>query len=186
MKWNETTPDNVVLPARDFLRSLDWATSLAYLRNRALGRSVYIHGDCRREVSAHLNSGRGELGGLLVGKVYSAPLARDGAYNWITIIEKSIPSKEFDSSSVSLRMETEVWGRARAYLEEGRMIVGWYHSHPNLGVFFSGTDRRTQAAFFRSPYSLGLVIDPIRKEEKCFVGPDSDELLERILTIEAA
>jgi len=187
MKWNETAPDVIVLSAHEFLGSLDWVTSLAVLHNRTLGRTVFIRRDCRRAIAEHLSSGLGELGGLLVGRVYSAPLHRDGAYNWITIVERSIASREFDSSSVSLRMGTEVWGQARSHLEQGNMIVGWYHSHPNLGVFFSGTDRRTQAAFFRSPYSLGLVIDPIRKEEMCFFGPESNELPgDAIVTIEAA
>jgi len=56
------------------------------------------------------------------------------------------------------------------------MIVGWYHSHPNLGVFFSGIDRATQSAFFNYPYALGLVIDPIRRQRKCFFGGASEEL----------
>ncbi len=43
------------------------------------------------------------------------------------------------------------------------MVVGWYHSHPNLGAFFSGTDRATQRAFFNRPYSVGLVVDPVRR-----------------------
>jgi proteasome lid subunit RPN8/RPN11 len=55
-------------------------------------------------------------------------------------------------------------------------VVGWYHSHPNLGVFFSGTDRKTQRDFFNQSHSLGLVVDPIRLQEKWFIGPDSIEL----------
>jgi hypothetical protein len=71
-------------------------------------------------------------------------------------------------------MGTEVWNRASLLLQNGLMVVGWYHSHPNLGVFFSGTDRATQSAFFTS-LRLGLVIDPIRKDE-VFFGGTSQEL----------
>jgi hypothetical protein len=56
------------------------------------------------------------------------------------------------------------------------MVVGWYHSHPNLGAFFSGTDRKTQRSFFSQRYSLGLVADPVRSEEAWFVGPDATAL----------
>ena len=56
------------------------------------------------------------------------------------------------------------------------MVTGWYHSHPNLGVFFSGVDRATQRAFFNQPYALGLVIDPIRNEEMVFYGGTSEQL----------
>jgi len=45
-----------------------------------------------------------------------------------------------------------------------------------LGVFFSGTDRYTQRNFFNHPYSIGLVIDPIRDEDKVFIGQESDEV----------
>jgi len=63
------------------------------------------------------------------------------------------------------------------------MIVGWYHSHPNLGVFFSDTDRATQSTFFNNLYALGLVIDPVRIDRKCFFGAASDELEKQAITI---
>jgi proteasome lid subunit RPN8/RPN11 len=80
-------------------------------------------------------------------------------------------------------METEVWNRASGLLQSGLMVVGWYHSHPNLGVFFSGIDRATQSAFFNHPYALGLVVDPIRKERKCFFGGASEELENRAIAV---
>jgi len=85
---------------------------------------------------------------------------------------------------VSLAMGTEIWDRARDLMARaGSMVVGWYHSHPNLGAFFSGTDRATQRAFFNRPYSVGLVVDPVRGEEAWFVGPASTPLrIESVLT----
>jgi len=41
-------------------------------------------------------------------------------------------------------------------------VIGWYHSHPGLGVFLSGTDVATQR--FQQTYSdpyLAIVIDPL-------------------------
>ena len=54
-------------------------------------------------------------------------------------------------------------------------MIGWYHTHPNLGAFFSGTDETTQRSFFNQSYSLGLVIDPARCEKKIFFGASSEE-----------
>jgi proteasome lid subunit RPN8/RPN11 len=68
-----------------------------------------------------------------------------------------------------------MFGNARASAN-GKTVVGWYHSHPDLGVFFSGTDRRTQRAFFNQPHCIGLVVDPIGFQETWFIGPDSVEL----------
>ena len=88
-------------------------------------------------------------------------------------ISQAVPALDFASSGISLRMESGVWERARAALRPLEMIVGWYHSHPGLGAFFSATDRRTQAAFFPHPYSVGWVLDPVLDDEAFFVGRES-------------
>jgi proteasome lid subunit RPN8/RPN11 len=109
----------------------------------------------------------------LVGTVHDLPGDNAG---FAVAISACVPSVAYDSTGVSLTMDTDVWERARLPAGEGRSVIGWYHSHPNLGAFFSGTDRRTQRAFFNQPHSLGLVVDPIRKEKKWFIGADSAEL----------
>lgn len=47
-------------------------------------------------------------------------------------------------------------------------IVGWYHTHPGVGIFFSGMDRFIQENFFNLPWQVGLVVDPVAKEEGLF------------------
>eukprot|EP00931_Biecheleriopsis_adriatica_P005903 TRINITY_DN107380_c0_g1_i1.p1 TRINITY_DN107380_c0_g1~~TRINITY_DN107380_c0_g1_i1.p1 ORF type:complete len:317 (-),score=90.57 TRINITY_DN107380_c0_g1_i1:94-1044(-) len=43
------------------------------------------------------------------------------------------------------------------------MVVGWYHSHPGFGCWFSGTDVNTQQSFEQlNPRAVGVVIDPIQ------------------------
>lgn len=43
------------------------------------------------------------------------------------------------------------------------MVVGWYHSHPGFGCWFSGTDMNTQQSFEQlNPRAVGVVIDPIQ------------------------
>jgi proteasome lid subunit RPN8/RPN11 len=84
-------------------------------------------------------------------------------------------------------MDTEVWGRARQEHREPETVVGWFHSHPGLGAFFSGTDRRTQAAFFRMDYAVGLVIDPRREERAWFMGPRAEPVSDcRVVTLHSA
>ncbi|MHA1213859.1 MAG: Mov34/MPN/PAD-1 family protein [Candidatus Hodarchaeales archaeon] len=47
--------------------------------------------------------------------------------------------------------------------ESGEFIVGWAHTHPGLGLFFSGTDIRTQTLYQRMhSESFGLVLDPTK------------------------
>ncbi|KAL8430158.1 hypothetical protein Efla_001822 [Eimeria flavescens] len=43
------------------------------------------------------------------------------------------------------------------------MVVGWYHSHPGFGCWFSGTDVNTQQSFEQlNQRAVGVVIDPIQ------------------------
>merc|ERR1719482_3604 len=43
------------------------------------------------------------------------------------------------------------------------MVVGWYHSHPGFGCWFSGTDMNTQQSFEAlNPRAVGVVVDPIQ------------------------
>lgn len=47
-------------------------------------------------------------------------------------------------------------------IESGEVIVGWAHTHPGLGLFFSGTDIRTQYTYQQMhPLAFGLVLDPM-------------------------
>jgi 26S proteasome regulatory subunit N11 len=42
-------------------------------------------------------------------------------------------------------------------------VVGWYHSHPGFGCWFSGTDMNTQQSFEQlNPRAVGVVIDPVQ------------------------
>ncbi|MFW9779911.1 MAG: Mov34/MPN/PAD-1 family protein [Candidatus Heimdallarchaeota archaeon] len=48
-------------------------------------------------------------------------------------------------------------------IEAGEVVVGWAHTHPGLGLFFSGTDIRTQYAYQQMhPLAFGLVLDPMK------------------------
>jgi len=43
------------------------------------------------------------------------------------------------------------------------MVVGWYHSHPGFGCWFSGTDMNTQQSFEQlNSRAVGVVIDPVQ------------------------
>jgi hypothetical protein len=136
------------------------------------GRVIVVDVPGRVEVERHLAASHDEQGGLLVGEVFT----RSDGMIAAVFVRAGIPSLEFASSGVSLRMEAGVWTRAREALRGQELIVGWYHSHPGLGAFFSATDRRTQRAFFPHPFSLGWVRDPLHGEECWFVGAESEAL----------
>lgn len=183
IRWREAEPEVRVRDIDQLFHQSDWASSTAFIRNACAGHKVYLTRQAEYAIDTHLDTEDAELGGLLLGRVYRTRFASTSNYPWITVVEQALPSNEYSNSSVSLRMGAEVWSRAGEQLQNGLMVVGWYHSHPNLGVFFSGTDRATQSAFFNHPYALGLVVDPIRKERKCFFGGASEELPDEAMLV---
>lgn len=177
MMWTEQAADVEPPLITVLLRTLSALDAVLLVCCMRRSPAVHLNPQCRREILAHLRSGRTELGGLLIGRAYLSGSGVPDTWGPLILIDRVLPSETFRSSRVSLAMGTEIWDRARAVMaREGAMVVGWYHSHPNLGAFFSGIDRATQRAFFNRPYSVGLVVDPVRDEEAWFIGPDSASL----------
>jgi proteasome lid subunit RPN8/RPN11 len=175
MKWTEQQADVTPHPLTDALSGFAPFDVIAMLRALQQAPIVFFDPDCRARILEHVRSGETELGGLLLGWPYVDEV--DGRLHPLVSIQWSVPSRVFRSTRVSLAMEADIWNHARRHIAAGAgPVVGWYHSHPNLGAFLSGTDRRTQRAVFNHPYSIGLVIDPVRDEEAWFRGPDSAPL----------
>jgi proteasome lid subunit RPN8/RPN11 len=177
-RWTEQRADVEPRALASALRGMAPLDVIGILQSVREAPLVFFDPGCRSRILQHLQSGDTELGGLLFGWAHVDEA--HGPLQPIVTIDECIPSRVFRSSRVSLAMETDVWNDARQHIATGTgMVVGWYHSHPNLGAFFSGTDRRTQRAFFAQSYSIGLVIDPVRDEEAWFWGPDSVPLSAR-------
>lgn len=51
----------------------------------------------------------------------------------------------------------------------GLQVVGWFHSHPNLGVFLSDVDVETMEHSFPLAHHVALVIDPVQDHASFFV-----------------
>lgn len=146
---------------------------------------VTIAAPVHRRVLAHLRSSRLEQGGLLLGSAWGEA-GNCGEPNRLDIVA-AVPALDSSGTGYSLRMEAAVWSAANARLDELRnapehavaaqagalRVLGWYHSHPGLGAFFSSTDCSTQRAFFNHPWSVGWVIDPDDDSHACFIGADS-------------
>jgi hypothetical protein len=175
--WRDREVAPSIRPLNDVgLLELPWLTDLSPLLERKTPL-ILCSDACRETIVAHLGDVLVERGGLLIGSAWSHAPEDPDAPLAVLCVEQAVPALNAVASGTSLRMDTELWGRGQALAaERGDIIVGWYHSHPDLGAFFSFIDRRTQAAVFRHPYSLGLVIDPIRGEERWFLGPRCREV----------
>lgn len=184
MQWNELKSDIAIGNLASAMRELDCSSAIRVTANLMRGTRLYIMRGCVTSVMAHVKSDHKEVGGLLLGRVWEHHLPTHNSSGPLVVLVDAVPSEVYRNSSVSLEMGTEIWGRINERVSDHLIVVGWYHSHPNLGAYFSGTDRRTQRAFFSHPYSVGWVIDPFRHEEKVFVGEDSEEYHPSLLVID--
>lgn len=184
ISWKNIDSDIVIKTVSSFLNNFDWANTVKVIGKSIVEPTIFIAKSCKSNMLIHLTSSNKELGGLLLGNAFSIPYKVAHNYPYITIISDAIPSRHFKNSSISLRMETQIWSEIDRYIDSNKIVIGWYHSHPGIGAFFSGTDKMTQKAFFHHAYSLGVVVDPFRDEWECFYGSHSNILESTLVEIE--
>ncbi len=109
-----------------------------------------------------------EVGGVLLGDV-----AVQEATFRLDIIGH-IPAEAVESGPAHLTFTHETWRRLRVrrFLEYPHLLVlGWYHTHPGLGVFLSTMDRGLHRQVFGTkPWSVALVLDS-KKGDWAFFWP---------------
>jgi len=111
-----------------------------------------------------------EMGGVLVGNAFvdsDTPLH-------VVAVRRGLLGDNGEGTPVSFKFTSDSWQSINSKLlglpAEERNMVGWYHSHPGLGVFLSATDRFTQESFFANPWQIALVVDPNRNTFGFFYG----------------
>lgn len=133
---------------------------------------VYITIIALRNLIAHLSSNTTvEKGGILFGNAYVDP-----DYKVYVEIKSAVAAPSTIGTGAHLEFTSASWQGIMDYAKTTHPqenIVGWYHSHPNLGVFMSGTDRNTQRAFFYHPWCVSIVYDPVRGEIAYFLGDNA-------------
>ncbi|MZP30166.1 hypothetical protein GTO91_10645 [Heliobacterium undosum] len=101
-----------------------------------------------------------EAGGLLLGDVYFQE--RSGILGALIRVETFLPALHAEPVHTSLKLtqaDWEEWERLRK-LAPKLQVLGWVHSHPGCGLFFSGQDLTNQQEHFSRPWHIGWVVDP--------------------------
>jgi proteasome lid subunit RPN8/RPN11 len=102
-----------------------------------------------------------EVGGFLVGVVGENE----------TLVSNVFPAQHSVGASTQLTFTHESWNTLYEQLKnepEGTTLVGWYHSHPNFGVFLSEHDKFIQSNFFKQDGNVTIVVDPIKGRKGWF------------------
>lgn len=107
-----------------------------------------------------------EICGVLVGK-----LGRDASGPFLHV-SASIRGEAAANKLAEVTFTHETWNKINQEMDTkyaDRSIVGWYHTHPNFGIFLSERDQFICQHFFSGPGQVAHVVDPIRKQEGVFI-----------------
>jgi proteasome lid subunit RPN8/RPN11 len=106
--------------------------------------------------------------GLLLGRA----LLAEQLNCRLVCIDAAVPACQVRSSREHVTMLEESWPAIWESMADypQAQIVGWYHSHPNHGVFFSPQDRKTQQRWFVQSWHVALVMDPVQEDYGAFAG----------------
>jgi len=127
---------------------------------------VLVHQLALLQINAHSRSNLTcELGGALLGYAYR----HKGGL--VVEVQAALPASSDDHGPVHFTFSADSWSklhRDRSAHYAQLDIVGWFHTHPDLGVFYSSDDVIVHSAAFTLPWHVGLVVDPVREEASFF------------------
>lgn len=128
---------------------------------------IFVDADVLADMETHAQTDTSvELGGVLLGGQY---VDDDG--NPFVVVSDSLRAQHYESSRGHFKFTHDTWtqiGRQRDEFSDDLQMVGWYHTHPDWGVFLSGMDRFICDHFFDRPLDVALVIDPLRNDRGWF------------------
>jgi proteasome lid subunit RPN8/RPN11 len=116
-----------------------------------------------------------EVGGVLVGK-WCTDVGSDRQF---VVVETALPARFTRQGSVFLTFTQDSLVDLHAEIEanfQGKQIVGWYHTHPRLGVFLSQYDTWLHTHFFPEPWQVALVVEPLTDTGGFFIRQGNGEL----------
>ncbi|MCH7493594.1 Mov34/MPN/PAD-1 family protein [bacterium] len=111
-------------------------------------------------------AGKKETGGLLLGTVHAGPLDEIQCHPTVLL-----HAKDGTGTAVRFEMSPQIQDRLVSKGREDHpdlRVVGWWHSHPGHGIFYSPWDEASHRTFFGRPGLVGLVVDPTTGEKGWF------------------
>jgi proteasome lid subunit RPN8/RPN11 len=133
---------------------------------------VFVDRDAADSMERHaLSDTSVELGGVMLG--FEGIDDRTGqAFVWVT---RSLEARHYENTQASFTYTHDAWeeiSREREAKYPDLDIVGWYHTHPDFGIFLSGHDQFLHQHFFGQPLQVAYVVDPVRMTRGFFQSRD--------------
>ncbi len=139
--------------------------------------SVFVTQKAIVHIDVHAGSDlENEVGGWLVGKWR---VDRKTGKEFI-VVEAVLPAVHTRYGSAFLTFTQDSQVAMYDLLEDrypGKELVGWYHTHPRMGIFLSSYDVWLHNNFFPKPWQVGLVLEPVSSKAGFFIR-DSEGILD--------
>ena len=167
-----TTPHNCHIP---YKHSIRWNSPYEDEKSKTQ-LAIFMTQKAFIRACAHAGSDlNNEVGGWLVGK-----RRIDGVQNQdFIVVEKILTASYTKSGKAYLTFTQDSQVDMHAILEEyypGKEIVGWYHTHPGMGIFLSQQDTWLHKNFFRNSWQVALVIEPVSATGGFFIPEEDGQL----------
>jgi proteasome lid subunit RPN8/RPN11 len=130
--------------------------------------SVFMTQTAYSRICVHsISDMKNEVGGILVGQ-----WCVDENNQQFIVIEHALPARYTRQGSVYLTFTQDSLVDIHDQIDtnyKGEKIVGWYHTHPSMGVFLSHYDTWLHSHFFPEPWQVALVVEPVKATAGFFI-----------------
>lgn len=127
---------------------------------------LFFEPEVHAEILAHASEDTSvEICGILVGRWEGD---ENGPY---AVVSNRIRCDNASSKLAEVTFTHESWAQINQEMDtkyHDLRIIGWYHSHPDFGIFLSDRDIFIQENFFSGAGQVAFVVDPVRKFEGVF------------------
>lgn len=135
---------------------------------------VYITKEVIDGIAKICKKNKNEVFGYLVGERYKWKEQDYIVLNHFLYIKGAVHGNEFsvherDKRGIADDVEfnfvkySEEFNKLKEKEQNEKLLrLGWWHSHPNFGLFLSSTDLTTQREIFPEAFHVALVVDPIQ------------------------
>ena len=157
-------PDSASPPTQSSVR---WDSPFDHLGLQT-SVSVFVTRPAYIRVCVHACSAEVEVGGVLIGQRY----ADQDTGEQFVVVKHVLPARHTKQGSVYLTFTKDTLIDLHEQIEkrfEGEVIVGWFHTHPRMGVFLSHYDTFLHNNFFPEPWQVALVVEPFSSVAGFFI-----------------
>jgi proteasome lid subunit RPN8/RPN11 len=122
--------------------------------------SVFVTQAAYSRICVHsVSDMKNEVGGLLVGQ-----WCLSDKHEQFIVVEHALPARHTRQGSVYLTFTQDSLVDLHDQIDteyKDQKILGWYHTHPRMGLFLSHYDTWLHRNFFPEPWQVALVVEPL-------------------------